>query len=164
MGTRPQGGECRGDQTGPIARRYSLAPIQLTIDNGQLTIALRRVCTSVRWTGRVGCLDWTHPFVGPGDQTGRPYILRNVLFMGCGDCINLSKRQMNRPRRGFLAPKYELVTTEGLLGRFVFCTVTAFLPVLFPPVSFSVSSVSFRRSFHTDGRNITHRKSCPFGL
>ena len=32
----------------------------------------------------------------------------------------LTKCQMNRPRRGFLAPEYELVTTEGLLGRFVF--------------------------------------------
>jgi len=47
---------------------------------------------------------------------------------------NLSKRQMNRPRRGFLAPEYELVTTEGLLGRFAFFTLTVFLSVSFPSV------------------------------
>ena len=55
-----------------------------------------------------------HPFIGPGDQTGRPYILRNVLFMECGGCVNLSKCQTNRPRRGFLASNYAFVSKEGL--------------------------------------------------
>jgi len=71
---------------------------------------------------------------------------------------------MNRPRRGFLAPKYELVTGKGLLGRFVFFMLSGFSSVSFPSVLFSFPSVPFRRSFHTDGRNFTHRKSCPFGL
>ena len=32
--------------------------------------------------------------------------------------VNLSNCQMNRPENPFLAPKYELVSRKGLLGRF----------------------------------------------
>ena len=70
--------------------------------------------------------------------------------------INLSKCQMNRPRRGFVAPKYELVTGKALLGWFAFFTVTGFPLVPFLSVLFfffvcSLSSVfSYGRTqFHT---------------
>ena len=103
-------------------------------------------------------------YVGPGDQTGRPYILRNVLRTGRNGCVILSKRQMNRLRMPAVAPKYGLVTGKGIFGRFVFFMLSGFSSVSFPSVLFSFPSVPFRRSFHTDGRKITHRKSCPFGL
>ena len=56
MRTRPQGGECRGDRSGrpvqfwspgPIARRYSLAPFQLSIVHCQLSIE-KRLCQFVK--------------------------------------------------------------------------------------------------------------------
>ena len=40
--------------------------------------------------------------------------------------VRLSKCQMNRARRAFLAPKYEWVTGEGLLRRFAKCTLSPF--------------------------------------
>ena len=39
--------------------------------------------------------------------------------------VRLSKCQMNRARRAFLASKYEWVTGEGLLGRFAECTLSS---------------------------------------
>ena len=38
--------------------------------------------------------------------------------------VRLSKCQMNRARRAFLASKYEFVTGEGLLGRFAKYTLS----------------------------------------
>ena len=50
----------------------------------------------------------------------------------CRDAaVRLSKYQMNRVRRAFLASKYELVTGEGLLGRFAKCTLSPFSPSSF---------------------------------
>ena len=96
--------------------------------------------------------------------TGRPYIFRNVLFMGTGGCVNLSKCQTKRLRMPSFAPKYELVTGKALLARFAKYTLSPFPCFPFPSARFFPFFVPSRRSFHTDGRNFTHRKSCPFGL
>ena len=102
-------------------------------------------------------------FVGPGDPTGRPYILWNVLRTGRNVFIILSKCQTNRLREGFVASNYEFVSKGGILGRFAKYTLTAFPSVPCLSVSFSFSFVPFRRSFHTDGHNFTPSESCPFG-
>ena len=51
--------------------------------------------------------------VGPGDQTGRPYIrVVNVPE------LRFDKMSNEGATMPFLAPKYDLVDSEGLLGRF----------------------------------------------
>ena len=85
-----------------------------------------------------------------------PYIFRNVLFMGCGGCIILSKCQTKRLRMPSFAPKYELVTGKTLLARFAKYTLTPFSCFLFPSVLFFLSIHSLpsvflhgRTQFHT---------------
>ena len=52
--------------------------------------------------------------IGPGDQTGRPYIRGGWTLLNCV----LTKCQTKGSTMPFLAPKYDLVDSEGLLGRF----------------------------------------------
>ena len=113
---------------------------------------------SVCWAGCVGCLDWMCPFVGPGDQTGRPYILRNVLRTGRNGCVILSKCQMSRLRMPAVAPKYGLVTGKGIFGRFVFFMLTVFPLVFFPSVSFSFVCVPFRQKWGQVGVFVRTRR------
>ena len=137
MGTIPQGGECRGDRSG--------RPVQQTsIDNGQLTIIVRRGNRSAASQGTM-------------HRGG------NVLRTGRNVFIILSKRQMNRLRMPVVAPKYGLVTGKALLGRFAKYTLTAIPFVSCLSVLFSFLFVPSRRSFHTEGRNFTRPESCPLG-
>ena len=89
---------------------------------------------------------------------GNDFRLNRCVADGRCGCVVLSKRQMNRPRRGFVAPKYGLVTGKALLGRFAKYRLTVFPQVLFLPARFflflrSLPSVFShgRTQFHTSG-------------
>ena len=138
-------------------------PVWLFMVHGRPTDAVRRVDGST--TGKLFLTNGVLPL--DRDWTGRPdrspLHFWNVLFMGSDDFIILSKCQTNRLRMPVVAPKYGLVTGKALLGRFAKYTLTGFPSVSFPFVLFFRLCVPFRRCFLTDGRNITHRKSCLFG-
>ncbi len=105
---------------------YSLVLVDYLYHTKQNTMLYNTFYVANGCDGRFRLSDGMCPFVGPGDQTGRPYIFWNVLFMEADIFIILSKRQMNRLRMPAVAPKYGLVTGKGIFGRFVFFMLSVF--------------------------------------